>query len=161
LPKRSPRAAKTVSEAPADARARFFDASAIAKAYVRETETAHVRRWLADGAVIVSRLSEIEVPSAIYRRCREGMIARRAGDTAVRAFLADVDRWAVVELTSGVSRRAIVLREAHALRAGDAIQLASALEARARLGPDLSRFVAYNARLLAAARAEGLAIEEY
>lgn len=161
MPKRSPRTAKTVSERPPRSRARFYDASAIAKAYLDERETADVRAWLADGVVFVSRLSEVEVPSAIHRRFRDGLISETKRDAAIDACLEDMARWEVIELTSEIARRGIGLLEAHRIRAGDAIQLASALAAHDHATSDFSRFVAYDARLLAAARTEGLPIQDY
>ena len=163
--KRSPRTAKTaserVSERLAPVRARFYDASAIAKAYLDEAATADVRRWMGEGEVIVSRLSEVEVPSAITRRSREGFASVGARDLAIHAFLDDIDHWAVIELTGELARRAVGLLAAHPIRAGDAIQLASALVARDRIGSIIGRFVAYDSRLLAAARLEGFLIQEY
>jgi hypothetical protein len=46
---------------------RFFDASALVKKYVRETDSARVRRLLGTGGVALSRLSEVEVVSAFAR----------------------------------------------------------------------------------------------
>jgi predicted nucleic acid-binding protein len=159
LPKRSAKTAKTVSERRPEG-FRFFDASAAAKAYLAEPESAHVRAWMLAGGVVISRLSVVEIPSAIHRRSREGFISRRDRDMALDVFFSELERWEVIELTDDVARGAVALLAAHRLRAGDAIQLASALKARAWL-PHFSRLVAYDALLLNAARAEGLPTEEY
>jgi len=45
----------------------YFDASALAKRYVRETGSQTVRRLLGAGGAATSRLSEVEVASAIAR----------------------------------------------------------------------------------------------
>jgi predicted nucleic acid-binding protein len=161
LPRRSARTAKTVSERPAAKPLGFFDASAIAKAYVREPETADVRRRLAEGFVVVSRLTQVEVTSAITRQWRERVLSSAQRTAAIEAFLADLDRWIVIELTPAVARRAGELLAAHHLRAGDAIQLASALEAQDQSASMFGRFVTYDARLSAAARTEGLATTDY
>jgi hypothetical protein len=62
---------------------RYFDASALAKRYLDEAGSASVRRLSASGTVATSRLSEIEVTSAVERRIREGVLGRhplRSGD---------------------------------------------------------------------------------
>ena len=110
--------------------------------------------------MVVSRLTEVEVPSAIARRLREGRVSEPDRDAVVKAFLDDMHRWEVIELSSDVARRALALLSSHSIRAGDAIQLASALLARDRAGSILSQFVASDVRLPAAARLEGLPIHE-
>jgi hypothetical protein len=68
----------------------------------------------------------------------------------------------IIELTVAVADRARVLLEHHALRAYDGIQLASALitsEALQVAGLSAPTFLAADDRLLIAARAEGLAID--
>src|SRR5262245_38978329 len=105
----------------------FADASALVKRYVRERHSAGVSRLLAAGPIAVSRLSEVEVPSALTRLFREGRLSRAARDRALGAVVADFVSWHVVELIPEVTglARAELLR--HDLRTGDAIQLASAI----------------------------------
>lgn len=50
----------------------YFDASALAKRYVEEPESGRVRELLARSLVATSRITEIEIASALARRCREG-----------------------------------------------------------------------------------------
>ena len=130
----------------------FADASALVKRYVRERHSAGVRRLLAGGPIAVSRLSDVEVPSALSRLAREGRLSQRARDRALRAFAGDLASWHIVEVTADVTAlaRAALLR--HDLRAGDAIQLASALWLRQTT--PLCGLVAFDTRLVAAARAE-------
>ena len=130
----------------------FVDASALVKRYVRERYSVKVRRLLAVGPVAVSRLSEVEVPSALARLSRDRRLSPRARDRALRAFAVDMASWHVVELTADVTRlaRAQLLR--HELRAGDAIQLASAIWLRQ--STSLSGLLAFDARLITAAVAE-------
>lgn len=78
-------------------------------------------------------------------------------DRAVSAFTTDLAAWTVVEMTSEVTRAARRLLLRHPLRAGDAIQLGSALVLQESVGT-LDSFVAYDARLLDAARTEGLRV---
>ena len=136
---------------------RFFDASALIKRYVREPHSAAVRRWLATGPAAISRLSEVEVVSGLARLAREGAIVARRRDLAIAAFTKDVGVWHVVELSSEVATLARALLIRHPLRSGDAIQLASALRLQQITHLPLTAFVAYDARLHAAAVTEGLA----
>ena len=112
-------------------------------------------RWLAAGAAVTARLSAIEVACALARRCREGAFAPAERDRALAALEDDLAALRVVELSSPVvvEARALLLR--HPLRAGDAIQLASALVLRRELGEPVT-FVAYDDRLKVAAKSEGL-----
>lgn len=137
---------------------RYFDASALVKRYVRERGTAKVRRLLTSDVAVTSRLSAVEIASALARRAREGAFSDTARDRAVAAFDADLASMLVVELTAAIVARAQTLVRRHALRAGDAIQLASCLYIQEALGEETS-FVAFDDRLANAARLEDLAVE--
>jgi predicted nucleic acid-binding protein len=130
----------------------FVDASALVKRYVRERHSVQVRRLVAAGPVAVSRLSEVEVPSALARLVRERRLAARSRDRAMAAFLTDFAAWHVVELSTGVTALARTLVHRYDLRAGDAIQLASAVWLRQTVA--LSGVLAFDTRLVTAARAE-------
>jgi hypothetical protein len=67
------------------------------------------------------------VPSAIYRLVRERRLSARSRDRSVAACLTDFAAWHVVEITVDVTALARTLLHRHDLRAGDAIQLASAV----------------------------------
>ena len=135
---------------------RFFDASALVKRYIREQGSAQVRRLLRMGDVAVSRLSEVEVVSAFARLAREKAISRTQRDRAAKAFIADLTAWHVVEVTPEVVATARRLVMQHTLRSGDALQLAGALVLQAGMGDELQALVAYDHRVLDAARAEQL-----
>lgn len=135
----------------------YVDASALAKRYVRGAGSQVVRRLLAEGVAATSRLSEVEVASAIARRAREGVLSAEQRDRLLAAVADDVPALLVVELTSEVAAEARSLLLKHALRAGDAIQLASGLYLQRQLARPV-RFVVYDDRLAAAARAEGLPV---
>lgn len=136
----------------------FADASALIKRYVREPHSAGTRRRLAAGPVAVSRLSEVELPSGLARLYREGRLTTRGRDRALAAVTADFGAWHVVELTQDVTAIARGCLSRHHLRSGDAIQLASALWLQQALGERLSGFLAFDERLLTAARNEPLLI---
>lgn len=133
----------------------YLDASALVKRYARETGSAAVVELLTQWRVASSRLSEVEVASALVRRAREGAIEASERDAALAAWHIEIGRIDLIELTAAITARARVLLLRHALRAGDAIQLASALAWGEATAAEV-RFLAYDARLQAAAHAEGL-----
>lgn len=135
----------------------YVDASALVKRYVHETGTAAVRRILAGGVSATSRLSEVEVASALIRGCREGALSVEERDRALGALSANIVSMYVVELTPELSARATGLLLRHSLRSGDAIQLASCLHLRQHAGTEVG-FLVFDTRLAEAARREGVAV---
>ncbi len=136
---------------------RYFDASALVKRYVRESGSTTVRRLLASGTAASSRLSEVDVSSGIVRRTREGAFTVRQRDRMLNALVRDVPALVIVEMTSEISADARALLLRHPLRAGDAIQLASCLYLQKQLAEPVP-FVAFDERLVQAARAEGVPV---
>lgn len=136
---------------------RYFDASALVKRYVRERGSTTVRHLIALGTVASSRLSEVEVSSGILRRAREGAFTIQQRDRMLAALVRDIPALAMVEMTQEITTiaRALLLR--HPLRAGDAVQLASCLFLQRQLAQAVP-FVAFDERLLQAARGEGLTV---
>jgi predicted nucleic acid-binding protein len=119
-------------------------------------EAERVRRLLAQGLPATSRFSQIEVTSALARRCREGAISTADRDRAIATVAADFAALNVVELSPEVAALAGRLLARHPLRAGDALQLASALLLARRVGRRIE-WVACDQRLAEAAAREGLA----
>lgn len=109
-----------------------------------------------DHLIGVSRLSELEVTSALCRRCREGDFSAQERDRALTTLQRDLGSFFVVELAPEVLRRAAQLLVDHPLRTGDALQLGACLELRDRLRYPTT-FITFDDRLLAAARGEALA----
>jgi predicted nucleic acid-binding protein len=136
----------------------FLDSSAVITRYVPEAGTAWVRAMTmpsTGNTILVAQMTQAELISGIRRRVREGTIAPRVA-RAIRLLLDRHTRreYLVMGLTAPIVHRAEDLLEQHALRAYDAVQLASALESNTRLvtaglGPLV--FVAADTRLLAAA----------
>lgn len=115
-------------------------------------------------AIITSKLSVAEVLSAMNRQRREANItvtdyAKFSGD-----FLSFVETdYEMVEMSDAILLEAQRLLETHPLRAGDAIQLASALLANIQLQSaklPVLIFLASDARLLTAANSEGLQTDD-
>ena len=65
---------------------RYFDASALVKRYVRETGSTTVRRLLASNTPATSRLTEVEVASALVRLAQEGVFTTAERDRTFVAF---------------------------------------------------------------------------
>ena len=136
----------------------YLDASALVKHYVEEDGSDAVRRILGESVPVTSRLTEVELTSAIARRARQGDVSENVRDKLLGRLRQDLLSFYVVELVPEVVSQAGSLLLRHPLRANDAIQLASCLAVQARL-PAAVRFVASDQRLNAAARAEGLRVE--
>ena len=135
----------------------YFDASALAKRYVSEPETPSVRRLLGRGVPATSRLSEVEVASALGRRCSEGTVSADDRDRALARLREDIGSMYVVELSAEIAAAARALLLRHPLRASDAIQLASCLHLAEQLGAP-AELVVYDVPLVTAARSEGLRV---
>ena len=117
-----------------------------------------VRQWVDDAdTVATSIIAFVEARAAFARRHREKRISSAAHARLVRDFAADWDRYLVLEATQPLMRLAGRLAATHALRAYDAIHLASAKILREKLAEPVS-FASWDARLVAAARKEGLEV---
>ena len=136
---------------------RYFDASALVKRYVREPQTDAVRRLLAEDTAASSRLTEVEISSAVVRRCREGGMSAKSRDAILSMLRDDFAVLYVVEFSAAISRLCHELLIRRPLRAGDAIQLASGIHLRDQIGQP-TEFISYDRRLNAAAADEGMEI---
>ena len=127
------------------------------KRYVREPGAVTIRRLLKAVRGATSRLSEVEVASALIRRAREGAFTVEERDRALASLENDFAALIVIEFTPAVATEAKALLLRHRLRAGDAVQLASCLYLQREVGQPLP-FVAYDDRLNEAAREQGLTV---
>lgn len=144
----------------------YADSSVLVKRHLPEPGSAWFRALTAPrlgNRIETARLSLIEVVSAFNRRVREGTLPS-TNYVAVRDdFLARCRRsYRLVPITNSLLGRTRGLLERHPLRSYDALHLASALEVNIQLtgaGRAPLTFLAADARLLAAALAEGLAVD--
>ena len=136
---------------------RYFDASALVKRYVEEDHSREVARLLSASTAVTCRLSESEIASALARRHREGSLPLAARNRLLAAMRHDVDSLYVVEISPEVSAAAVRILMRHRLRAGDALQLASALTLAGRSDLEI-QFVSFDQSLNEAASREGLAL---
>ncbi|MEQ3552953.1 type II toxin-antitoxin system VapC family toxin [Pseudonocardia nematodicida] len=139
----------------------FADSSALVKLYADEEGCEDVRALT---HLVVAQIARVEVPAALWRKTRVGELPPGPAAVLVAAFEADLfgtadeaARFAVVGLSPAVLDDAARLAGTHALRAYDAVQLASA-RAAAAADPGLRRFAAFDPALCRAAAAEGFTL---
>jgi predicted nucleic acid-binding protein len=140
----------------------FLDTSTVLKRYVQETGTPWVQALAAPAAghsLIIVRITLAETIAAITRRERGGSITPADAAAALADFQLDFARqYFIIEVSAPLVDQAAALARKHGLRGYDAVQLAAALEAQARL-PSLTLLSA-DADLNAAALAEGLPVDD-
>jgi predicted nucleic acid-binding protein len=146
----------------------FEDASALVRRYVVETGRETPVR---SSVVVISAASQVEVASAIWRKQRMGELSPSRARVLVDAFLGDLNAsyqrpsatgvvtYLPVATSTAVLDDAVNLVGIHRLRAYDAVQLASAVRARAA-DPTLTELLTYDVALQRAAAAEGFAVNE-
>lgn len=127
------------------------------KRYVREPGAVSVRRLLKADPAAASRLSEVEVASALVRRAREGAFTVEERDRALASLADDFATLIIVEFTPEITADARALLLRHRLRAGDAVQLASCLYLQREMSQPLP-LVVFDDRLAEAARHEGVTV---
>jgi predicted nucleic acid-binding protein len=139
----------------------FADSSALVKLYSDEPGFVAVRQL---HALVVSELALVEVASALWRKQRTGRLSTK--DTAI--LMADFEadwygvagapaRFVVARTSTEILGAAARFVSVHALRAYDAVQLATAVAVR-RAEPGCSTFAAFDGRLCQAAALEGFSL---
>lgn len=96
----------------------------------------------------------VECASALVRRRREGAIDHDVQQLALQRLRLLQAGWIEVAATDEVRATALRVLRLHALRAADSLHLAAAILA-AGGAADSMEFVSFDARLAAAAQAEG------
>lgn len=122
---------------------------------MREPGSTGVRRLLREPAA-TSRLTEVEVASALARLAREGGISAGERDRGLEMLSDDLRTFWIVEIVPEVISLARGLLVRHSMRAADAIQLASCLYIRREVS-DAVPIVVFDRRLAIAATAEHIA----
>lgn len=144
----------------------YFDASAFAKSYLKEPGSQWVNDLLkrdAQDRFVSAELIGVEIVCAIARAEREKRIGlTMRNNLAARAIEETRNMLRLTETSRQILGHASQLALRHALRAYDAIHLATALRIlneTLMLSLPAPTFVSADTNLLAAARAEGLAAE--
>jgi uncharacterized protein len=141
----------------------FADSSAVVALYADERGSEVVR---GEGHLVVSVLCRVEVAAAIWRKQRMSEVSANDARLLLDEFRADWNNspgsahvFVPIAATSGVIDEAASLCGVHGLRAYDAVQLASALAARAATG-EVSTFLGFDVALSRAAAAEGFEVND-
>jgi uncharacterized protein len=141
----------------------FLDSSALFKGYIPEIGTTWVQNLTAKASgntLLISRITSVEILSAIARRQREGSLTVEQSQELRTIFQRHfTDQYEVIELTPGVIALAGELGTRQFLRAYDAVQLASAISVLptvTQLPENSLTFLTADDRLLNAARLENL-----
>jgi predicted nucleic acid-binding protein len=135
----------------------FWDTSGVIPLLVAEPNSVLARGLLeADASIAVWWGTALECLSAVARLEREGVLGATDAD-ATRARLSVLrGAWTEILPSEEVRASAVRLLLRHPLRAADALQLGAAL-VWCRQEPNNRRFLTFDVRLRAAARAEGFA----
>jgi uncharacterized protein len=137
---------------------RYWDSSALVTLALKQTASAEAWRLSTEDPLVVTWWGSIvECHSAVARLERVGALGPAEADDARRRLIGLAAGWQEVEPHPRVRDLALRCLRRHDLRAGDALQLAAALEASSHMGR-LVDFVSFDARLSAAALREGCAI---
>lgn len=132
----------------------FVDTSALAKRYIAEQGSEWLLSWIeptAGNTVSIAEITHVEMFSLLARRQREGSLTTENADALQ-------DECLVLPLDSEILQQARLLVTKYPLRSLDAIQLASALQARKVLAVSIT-FISADNNLLNAASAEGFPID--
>lgn len=140
----------------------YADTSVLVKRHVPETGAAWVRaltRLSAANTIITAQLSLVELYSALNRRAREQSVSPLKYKRIISVInIIWPAQYEAIVLTDRLLSETKVLLERYPLRAYDAVQLASALQARntsLAIGATAPIFLSADHQLLSAATAEG------
>jgi predicted nucleic acid-binding protein len=144
----------------------YFDTSALAKRYVKETGSAWVT-GICDpatgNALYIARITEVEVTSALARRRKAKTLSVAHAGILLTAFQNHLtNEYAIVEITPPILSAAVRLADLHSLRALDATQLAALMEVNIQRQAQklpLLTLVSADDELNTAASAEGISVE--
>jgi predicted nucleic acid-binding protein len=136
----------------------FADSSALVKLYADEAGAEIVRTTR---LFVVSALARAEVPAANWRKHRVGGLSAADAGVLTTAFEADwydaTGPFVPIAAVDAVLANAAALVGTHGLRAYDAVQLASAVAARAA-DPEVDTVLCFDADLSEAAAREGFGL---
>jgi uncharacterized protein len=139
-------------------RTAFFDASAVVPLCLAQTSSQMARRhYRTFSRQVVATTTLIEAASAVYRAVRLGLLAPTRVKSAMERLSQLDKRWTEIELTVGARNLGVAMLAHYDLRAGDAVQLASAL-IWCKEQPRNRPFVCFDHRLAASAAQAGFDI---
>lgn len=140
----------------------YFDSSSLVKLYLEEPGTDQVIRLASTASgnqICSSVLTRVEIRSAIAKKARRNEVEQQDAELAVALF---EDHWKTrfvrQPLSDSILDQACRLIKSHALRAYDAVQLASCMALNQAAAPSsaVAVFVCSDTHLIDSAAAEGL-----
>jgi uncharacterized protein len=139
---------------------KFWDSSAIVPLLLAEPTTRAMQTMVAkDSTMLVWWATEVECASALARLEREDALEDAATRLAFDRLRQLASGWHEIDPSDAIREAAVRFLRVHALRAGDALQLAAAFVAAERRPPSLE-VVTLDERLAGAARKEGFDVIE-
>lgn len=139
-----------------------MDTSAVVKLYAAEYGSHAVGDL--SGPLIVSQMTRVEVPAALWRKHRMGELGLESTQVLVAEFEADyfgapgeAARFSSVRVTAEILEQAVRSTAVHGLKAYDAVQLASAIVTRSA-DQSCTSCVVFDKSLRAAAALEGFSV---
>jgi uncharacterized protein len=139
---------------------KFWDSSAIVPLLLAEPTTRAMQTIVAkDSTMLVWWATEVECASALARLEREDALEDAATRLAFDRLRQLASGWHEIDPSDAIREAAVRFLRVHALRAGEALQLAAAFVAAERRPPSLE-VVTLDERLAGAARKEGFDVIE-
>ena len=139
---------------------KFWDSSAILPLLLAEPTTRAMQTTVAkDSTMLVWWATEVECASALARLEREDALEDAATRLAFDRLRQLASGWHEIDPSDAIREAAVRFLRVHALRAGEALQLAAAFVAAERRPPSLE-VVTLDERLAGAARKEGFDVIE-
>ena len=134
---------------------RYWDSSALIPLLLEEPGSTGMMAALEDDPfVLTSAYATVEITSALWRRRHDGQMTLEVHQSADRVLADLAQTWVELKVSQTIINLAVDVLSRHRLRAGDALQLATAIDsAHANL-----TFVTLDEDLAAAARAEGFPV---
>ena len=137
---------------------KYWDSSALVQLCTNQPSSELVEGLAREDSVIVtSWLTRVECWSAFARLQREARLTPQEADESRGELQAILERSPEIRLTNKMRILSGRLLRMHPLRAGDSLQLASAI-VWARGNPDGHQFICLDSRLAEAARLEGFQV---
>lgn len=134
----------------------YFDASALAKKYVKEYGSDRVISiWKESTEVFTSAVTYAEMMASFYRKKREVTITTKVFNRIIKSFQKDWLSFYSVELSTELHESIDRLVASYPLRGFDAIHLASALLLHEKIAENFL-FACFDQQLSHAAHQEGL-----
>jgi uncharacterized protein len=136
----------------------YLDTSALVKLYVEETGSVLVRHSVGEAeAVASSSIAYVELRAALARRQRERTLSTHEHRRIVKALDKDWLELLAIEVHDSLIKTAGAVAQRYALRAYDALHLASCLLLQNQLGHAVT-FACWDANLTGAAEKAGLTV---